>query len=138
MSFDKLIAKVTQAEDALEAHERRVAANLRQLKASWRAGWTPGRIVIVGAVSGFFFGRAEPLKAVAKSGNAMQLITMLSGLFAGGSAQAAADDAEHAAEAAEDLAVKVAPEPGPESAEYAARVAATEQRARAAAESFEP
>ena len=137
MSFDKLILKVTQAEDALEAHERRVAANLRQLKSSWLAGWTPGRIVIAGVVSGFFIGRAEPLKAVAKGGGAMQMITMLSGLFAGGSAQAAAGDAENAAETAEELAVKVAaPDTGSDA--YAGRVAATEQTARSAAESFEP
>ena len=137
MSFDKLILKVTQAEDALEAHERRVAANLRQLKASWLAGWTPGRIVVVGVVSGFFFGRAEPLKAVAKSGNAMQMLTMLSGLFAGSSAQAAAGDAEQAAQSVGELSGNgVAPDA--ESAGYAARVAATEQRARTAAESFEP
>lgn len=136
MSFDKLILKVTQAEDALEAHERRVAADLRQLKASWLAGWTPGRIVVVGAVSGFFFGRAEPLKAVARSGNAMQLITMLSGLFAGSSAQAAAGDAEQAAQTVDDVADRIVPEAA--SAAYAARGAATEQRARTCAESFEP
>lgn len=136
MSFEQLIEKVTQAEDALEAHERRVAADLRQLKASWREGWTPARIVIAGVVSGFFFGRAEPLKTVAKGSGAMQMITMLSGLFAGSSAQAAAGQAEHAAETAEELAVTVAPDAV--SAEYAARVAATEQTARSAAESFEP
>ena len=137
MSFDKLILKVTQAEDALEAHERRVAANLRQLKASWRAGWTPGRIVIAGAVSGFLMGRAEPLQAVvARGGGAMQLITMLSGLFAGDSAMAAASDAAQAAESAEDVVASVSSDA--ESTEYAARIAATEQTARSAAESFEP
>lgn len=136
MSFDRLIQKVTQAEDALEAHERRVAADLRQLKASWLAGWTPGRIVIAGLVSGFFIGRAEPLQAVVKGSGAMQVITMLSGLFAGGSAQAAASEAEHAAETTEDLAGAVASDAV--SADFAARVAATEQTARSAAESFEP
>ena len=137
MSFEQLIEKVTQAEDALEAHERRVAADLRQLKASWRAGWTPGRIVIAGVVSGFLMGRVEPLQAVvAKGGGAMQLITMLSGLFAGDSALAAASGAEQAAERVEDVAAAVAPDA--ESADYAARVAATEQTARSAAESFEP
>lgn len=136
MSFDKLIAKVKQAEDALEAQERRLFADLRQLKASWLAGWTPGRIVIAGLVGGFLIGRAEPLKSVAKGGGAMQLITMLSGLFAGGSAQAAASEAEHAADTAEDLAVAV--DPDTVSADYAARVAATERTARTAAESFEP
>ena len=136
MSFDKLIAKVKQAEDALEAQERRVAADVRQLKASWRAGWTPARIVIAGLVGGFAIGRAEPLRAVAKGGNAMQLITMLSGLFAGGSAQAATSEAEHAAETAEDVAVAVAPETV--SPAVSARVAATEQAARSAAETTEP
>lgn len=136
MSFDKLIHKVTQAEDALEAHERRVAADLRQLKASWRAGWTPARIVIAGLVSGFLLGRAEPLQAIAKGGGAMRLITMLSGLFAGGSAQAAASEAEHAAETAEGVAVAVAPDTV--SPAVTARVAATEQAARSAAEPIEP
>ena len=145
MSFDQLIHKVTQAEDALEAQERRVAADLRQLKASWRAGWTPGRIVIAGLVSGFLLGRAEPLRAVAKGSNVMQLITMLSSLFAGGSAQVAASEAEHApqevalgdaAETAEDVAMAVAPETV--SSAVTARVAATEQAARSAAEAIEP
>lgn len=136
MSFDKLIAKVKQAEDALEAQERRFAADVRQLKASWRAGWTPWRIVIAGLASGFLIGRAEPLRAAAKGGNAMQLITMLSGLFAGGSAQAAASEAEHAAESAEDVAVAVAPDAVPPAT--AARVAASEQAARSAADPIEP
>ena len=139
MSFEQLIEKVTQAEDALEAHERRFAADVRQLKGSWRAGWTPGRIVIAGVVSGFFIGRAEPLKAVARGSGAMQMITMLSGLFAGTSAQAAAGEAENAAATAEQLAGKVGPDTESiESAAYAARVAATERTARSAAESFEP
>lgn len=136
MSFDKLIAKVKQAEDALEAQERILAADVRQLKASWRAGWTPARIVIAGLVSGFAIGRIEPLKAVAKGGNIMQMITMLSGLLASGSAHAAAGEAEHAAEKAEDVAVAVAPEAVPP--DVTARVAATEHAAQSAAETTEP
>lgn len=136
MSFDKLINKVTQAEDALEAQERRFSDDVRQLKAAWRAAWTPGRIVIAGLVSGFVIGRVEPLKAVAKGGTAMQMITMLSGLLASGSAHAAASEAEHAAETAEDVAVAVAP--GSVPPEVTARVAATEQAARSAAETTEP
>lgn len=136
MSFDKLILKVTQAEDALEAQERRFAANVRQLKASWREGWTPARIVIAGLASGFLIGRAEPLKAVAKGSGAMQLITMLSGLFAGGSAHAAATEAGHAADTAEELAVKVAPDAVAPAVN--ARVAAESHAARAAVEPFAP
>ena len=145
MSFDQLIHKVTQAEDALEAQERRVAADWRQLKASWRAGWTPGRIVIAGLVSGFLLGRVEPLRAVAKGSNAMQLITMLSSLFAGGSAHVAASEAEHApqevalgdaAATAEDMAVAVAPEAVPPA--VAVRAAITEQTLRSTAEAIKP
>jgi hypothetical protein len=40
----------------------------------------------------------------------MQLVTMLSGLFAGGTAKVAADEAEHAADTAENVAEVVAPE----------------------------
>ena len=46
LRFEQLVAKVQQPEDALEAHERSVAADLRQLKTSWRAAWTPGRSIV--------------------------------------------------------------------------------------------
>lgn len=96
-SFRQLIQKVEQAEAALEARERSVAADWRQLKASWKAGWTPGRIVLAGLVSGFVVGRVEPLKSVAKGGTIMQMITAVSGLFASATAQHAASQADAAA-----------------------------------------
>jgi hypothetical protein len=105
MSFDALIAKVEQAERALEAQERRVAADVRQLESSWREAWTPGRIILAGAVAGFLVGRARPLR-IADGGNALQMIGALAGLFAGGSAQAAAGEASQAAENAEDAAAE--------------------------------
>lgn len=108
MGFDALIQKVKQAEDALEAQERQVAADWRQLQGSWRGLWTPGRIVLAGLVSGFLVGRAEPLKRAA-GGGALQLISALSGLFAGGSAQAAAGAADDAADTAQQTAASVAP-----------------------------
>ena len=97
-SFKQLIEKVTQAEAALEAQERRVAADWRQLKASWTAGWTPGRILIAGLVSGFVIGRVEPLKAGAKGSTIMQMISAASGLLASVRAGDAATEAEHVAE----------------------------------------
>jgi hypothetical protein len=60
MSFDALLQKVKQAETALEAQERQAAADWRQFKASWRAAWTPGRIVVAGLVAGFLTGRVQP------------------------------------------------------------------------------
>lgn len=109
MSFEKLIEKVTQAEDALEAQERRFAADVRQLKRSWRAAWTPGRIVIAGLVTGFVTGRAEPLRSAARSGSVVRIVSLLSGLFATATAQAAAGHAEDAAESAELATETVAP-----------------------------
>ena len=98
MSFDKLIAKVTQAEDALEAHERRVGADLRQLKHSWKASWTPTRIMVAGVVTGFLVGRAEPLRSAARGGSVVRIVSLLSGLFASTTASQAASDAEQAAD----------------------------------------
>lgn len=126
MSFDALLQKVKQAETALEAQERQAAADWRQFKASWRAAWTPGRIVVAGLVAGFLTGRVQPLKRAAAGGGALQLLSALAGLFASGSAQAAAGEAGHAADNAQQTAAAVgvpaaavaqaaaAPEPSPE------------------------
>jgi len=101
MSFESLIDKVHQAEHALEARERQTAADWRQCKASWTALWTPGRLVSVGLVSGFLVGVAEPARRVARGSGTLQLLSALAGLFAGGSAQAAAGQAQNAADSAQ-------------------------------------
>lgn len=108
MGFKQLLTKVQQAEAALEARERRVVDDWQRLNVTWKEAWTPGRLIIAGLVAGFLVGRAQPLRAAARSGQWMQLVTMLSGLFAGGSAQAAAEQAEATAEAVEDVADTVA------------------------------
>jgi predicted Zn-dependent protease len=104
MSFEALVAKVRQAETALEAKERQASADFRQLKSSWRAAWTPGRIVVAGLVTGFIVGKLEPGKKAARGGGILQLLTALSGMVAGTQASAAAGKAEDAAESAEDVA----------------------------------
>lgn len=110
MGFEQLIEKVTQAEHALEARERSVGADWRQFKHSWRAAWTPGRIVVAGLASGFLVGRNNPLKR-ASGGGVLQLITALSGLMASGSAQAAANEAGQAAQNAGATAEAVGADP---------------------------
>lgn len=107
MSFEKLQLKVQQAEDAVEAQERRAAADWRQLHASWDALWTPGRIILAGLAGGFLVGRARPA-SLATGGGVMRMLASLATLLASGQAQAAAGDAEHAAETAEDTAVTAA------------------------------
>lgn len=104
MSFDALIAKVQQAEDALESRERQTTEQWRQFKLTWRQSWTPGRIVIAGLAAGFMVGRARPLR-VASGGGVLQMLSALSGLMASGSAQVAAEEAGQAADAAESAAV---------------------------------
>ena len=99
MSFDALIQKVKQAEGALETSERRTAARWTELKITWKEGWTPGRIVIAGAALGFMAGRAKPFKLAGSSG-LLNLVTTVSGLFASGNAQVAADEASNAADSA--------------------------------------
>lgn len=101
MRFEQLINKVEQAENAIEANERRIGADVRQLKSSWKAAWTPGRIVLGGLGAGFLTGLVEPGRAAATGTNAMRLLSMvtsLAGLVAGTSAHAAAEEAGQAAE----------------------------------------
>lgn len=130
MSFEQLIAKVHQAEDAVEAQERRLVANLREVRHSWREAWTPGRIVIAGLVGGFMVGRAEPLRVAAKSGGMMQMISTLSSLFAGAGAGVAASQAERAADNTETVAAAV--EEGEDA--VVARAEATVQAVRSTAD----
>lgn len=128
MNFEQLVAKVHQAEDALEARERAFAADWRQLAASWRAAWTPGRIVVAGLASGFVTGRLQPGRLLARGGGGfLQLLSTLSGLIASGSAQAAAGEAEHAAESAGEIASAVpAAHAAPMPPDQATRIAGAE------------
>jgi len=130
MSFDKLIAKVTQAENALEAHERRVGADLRQLKHSWKTAWTPARIVIAGLVGGFLVGRAEPLRSAARGGSLMRIVSLLTGVFASSTASHAAEEAGHAADDAETAVAAAVPGAvaAPTAEAAAATIAAANER----------
>lgn len=100
MSFDKLLRKVSHAETAVEAQGRRTSADWRQLKRSWKAAWTPGRIIVAGLLSGFVVGRNDPQKALGGSG-ILRLLGSLSNLMATHHAREAADHAEDATQAAE-------------------------------------
>jgi hypothetical protein len=109
MSFDKLLKKVEQAESTLEAQERRMSADWRQLKRSWKASWTPGRIVAAGLVSGYLVGRTEPLQKATNAGvSVARLLASALALKASDQAHAAAQDAEGAAQDAEDTALRSA------------------------------
>ncbi len=117
MGFSKLIDKVTQAEQALEARERSVSADWQQLKVAWRQAWTPGRIVVAGLAGGFLAGRL-PLASMASAtgGGVLQLVTALSGLVATGGVQLDDGDADDAADAPEaTAATPTSPQDTPQS-----------------------
>ena len=110
MSFEALLNKVKQAETALEAQERQAAADWRQFKASGSAAGRRAASSSPGWSSGFLVGRSNRRKRAAQRRRPLQLVSTLAGLFAGGSAQAAAGEAEQAADTAQQTAAAVAPE----------------------------
>ena len=110
MSFESLQAKVARAEDNLEAHERRVAADVRVFGEAWRQAWTPPRLVAAGLAAGFLAGWARPARAITgiEPARWLQLAGSLAGLAgsvhaafnAAGAKEAAADAADEAGDAA--------------------------------------
>ena len=111
MGFDALLDKVKQAERTLENREREAVGRWQQLARSWRAAWTPGRIVVAGVWSGFLVGRAEPLS---KGGGArwLQMLGTVSTMLASLRAAAASEEAGEAADAAADVAAEAAVQTG--------------------------
>ncbi|WFC41470.1 hypothetical protein [Pseudoxanthomonas sp. SE1] len=101
MRFEKLLQHVQRAEHRVESRALRAESQWAALKQAWRDGWTPGRIVIAGVVSGFLVGRAEPLRTLTGA-RWMQMFTAVSSFLATAQAAAAADTAEQAADTAQD------------------------------------
>ncbi|MBB1473576.1 hypothetical protein H5368_11060 [Luteimonas sp. MC1782] len=133
MSFDKLLAKVEQAEDALEARERQVAADFRVLGSTWRETLTPTRIVIAGALAGFLVGRARPVHAAGAIGGGsarwLQMASSVAGLVGALQAKFAAEGAESAAKGAEAEVAAAAGSPdGVTEAAAAAPLSPSERR----------
>lgn len=106
MSFEALQAKVARAEDALEARERQVAADLRVFGGCWHSIWSPPRVVGAGLAAGFLAGFARPGRAVAGMEPArwLQLAGSVAGLAGTIQAAFAAREAKDAAEQAGDVA----------------------------------
>lgn len=139
MSFEELQAKVARAEDALEARERQVAADMRVFGGCWQAIWSPSRVVGAGLAAGFLAGLARPGRAVAGMEPArwLQLAGSVAGLVGTIQAAFAAKDAKDAAEQAGDVATAasgaVAPGTVPPGAAAAAATAPARMRESAAA-----
>lgn len=102
MRFEQLQQHVARAERRVELRSAQSSLYWTILKDSWREGWTPGRIVIAGVVSGFLVGRAEPLRALTGA-RWMQMFTAVSSFLATAQAATAAETAEQAADTAQDV-----------------------------------
>lgn len=102
MRFEKLLQHVQRAEQRVELRATHAQTQWTTLKQAWREGWTPGRILIAGVVSGFLVGRAEPLRTLTGA-RWMQMFSAVSSLLATAQAAAAAEQAEQAADTAQDV-----------------------------------
>jgi hypothetical protein len=102
MRFEKLLQHVQRAEQRVELRATHAQIQWTTLKQAWREGWTPGRILIAGVVSGFLVGRAEPLRTLTGA-RWMQMFSAVSSLLATAQAAAAAEQAEQAADTAQDV-----------------------------------
>lgn len=111
MSFEKLVDKVRHAEDAVEAHERRASADWHRLRRTWKASWTPGRIMVAGLATGLLYGFRDSRPGGDGPG-VIRMLTMLTSLLATTSARTAAHEADQAAESADHLAEAVTGGPG--------------------------
>ena len=101
MNFKQLQRRVVLAERRVERRALQAQSQWDELKGAWREGWTPGRIVIAGVVSGFLVGRSEPLRALTGA-RWMQMFTAVSSFLATAQAAAAAETAEQAADTAQE------------------------------------
>ncbi|WP_313928876.1 hypothetical protein [Pseudoxanthomonas sp.] len=102
MRFEQLQQHVTRAEKRVEVCGAQASLHWTILKASWREGWTPARIVIAGVVSGFLVGRAEPLRSLTGA-RWMQMFTAVSSFIATAQAATAAEQAEEAVDTAQNV-----------------------------------
>jgi hypothetical protein len=103
MRFEQLQQHVERAEKRVELRGAQTSLYWTILKQTWKDGWTPGRIVIAGVVSGFLAGRSDPLRAMTGA-RWMQMFTAVSSFVATAQAAAAAETAEDAADTAQDVA----------------------------------
>ncbi len=91
MSLAALRERVRAAECEVEARRTDTVSRCRNAVGAWRAGWTPGRIVIAGLAIGFLSGRAQPLR-FSGSGGLLNLLRSLARLVeSSGLAKSTAD-----------------------------------------------
>lgn len=104
MRFELLRQRVERAEMRVESCMDRAQTQRHVFRDAWRRGWTPGRIVVAGLLSGFLVGRAEPLSKVGGA-RWLQMLGTVSTMLASLRAAAASEQAGEAADVATEVAV---------------------------------
>ena len=99
MRFELLRNRVQRAERRVETCVDSARAYRSEFGHAWRRGWTPGRIVVAGLLSGFLVGRAEPLSRVGGT-RWLQMIGTVSSMLASLRAAAASEEATVSADVA--------------------------------------
>ncbi|GAB3509773.1 protein sip-5 [Pseudoxanthomonas daejeonensis] len=99
MRFELLRQRVERAERRVESCMDRAQVHRQEFGQAWRRGWSPGRIVIAGLLSGFLVGRAEPLSKVGGT-RWLQMLGTVSSMLASLQAAAASHEAGEAADVA--------------------------------------
>lgn len=100
--------RIERASQVMDGRRSQLRQNMHQVRSTWRAAWTPWRILAGGLGLGFVSGKLDPEKAAAgvaaqvtSAPKILQVLTALSGLLAATKAQVAAAEAEFAAAEAE-------------------------------------
>ncbi|MCD9047339.1 protein sip-5 [Luteimonas sp. MHLX1A] len=109
MNFKQLKTRVERSEQVVDGRILQTRLSWSGLQTNWKEGWTPPRIIIVGALLGFISGKARPARALRQVGNVanpkmMQLVTSVAGLVASVQSSFAASKAKTAADTADDAA----------------------------------
>jgi hypothetical protein len=112
MKYESLKRRVERSEQLVEGRALQTDAHLTALKTTWRDSWTPTRIILAGLAAGFLVGHSRPTRALKRLGGLggthwIQLIGMLSGLFASLQSAVAANKADDAAGHADAAADQV-------------------------------
>jgi len=121
MRFELLRQRVQRAEQRVSSCSDQAQAQRVAFFDAWRRGWTPGRIVVAGLLSGFLVGRSQPLSRM-DGARWLQMAGTLSSMFA--ALRAAAEGAAEAtaAQAGADAPQAVAePAPAPDATAATAR-----------------
>ncbi|APO95493.1 hypothetical protein [Xanthomonas vesicatoria] len=111
MKFGTLRQRVERAELLVEGRALETRTHWGELRQTWRASWSPVRIVMVGFGLGFVTGRNEPQAALGSIAGKLggipkilQMISTISALFTAHRAQEASEQAERAADNAQEVA----------------------------------